>query len=47
MYKRFRTAEGKRMKVRMTREEIVVLLGFKLSIALCGLFLAVLLWGAI
>ena len=47
MYKRFRTINGKRMKVRMTDEEVVTLIGFRIALLICGLFLAALIWGAI
>lgn len=47
MYKRFRTAEGKRMKVRMTREEVKERIGFLISMSFGGLLIALLLWGAV
>lgn len=47
MYKRFRTAEGKRMKVRMAEEDVKERIGLLISIGLSGLMIAFLLWGAL
>ena len=47
MVKRFKTAEGKRMTVRMTDDEVLSRMVFNASLFVCGLFLAVLLWGTI
>ena len=46
MYKRFRTAEGKRMKVRMTDEEVLKRWFMNLAMTVCGLFIGFLVWGA-
>lgn len=46
MVKRFKTAEGKRMKVRMTPEEVKYRIAYGLLVVAGGLLIAVLVWGA-
>ena len=47
MVKRFKTAEGKRMTVRMTDEEVLNRIAFGFLMVAGGLLIAVLVWGAI
>ena len=46
MYKRFKTASGKRVKVRMTDEEVVQRYLLNFAMTVCGLFIGGLVWGA-
>ena len=47
MYKRFTTAEGKRMKVKMTDSEALSLMLYNTALFAAGLMIATLLWLAI
>lgn len=47
MYKRFKTASGKRMKVKMTAEEIANRFFLNVSLMIGGAFIGFLLWGTI
>ena len=47
MYKRFRTVSGKKVKYRMTADEAWNRLAFDLLVAAGGVFLGILVWGAI
>ena len=47
MYKHFRTMNGKRMKVKMTEEEVSRFYVYAISLVLGGLMFAFFIWGAI
>ena len=47
MYKKFRTATGKRMKVAMTEEEIMNHYAFEIVMFICAMFMAFLVWEAL
>lgn len=47
MVKRFKTAEGKRMKVKISLDELSQLRIYRLCLLGGGLMIALLLWGAI
>ena len=46
MYKRFRTVSGKRIKVRMTTEEVEKKVLLDISMIAGAMMIAVFLWGA-
>ena len=47
MYKRFRTAEGKLIKVKMTDSETISLMLYDSALCIAGFLTALLLWLAI